>query len=442
MQYMFVDNFRGFRETLVPIRDVNFLVGENSTGKTSLLALFNLIHSQAFWLVGEFSAGAVDHKEVELGNYEDIVSMHAKDKKRFHVGAVSSAVGNEKGEREAFLMQFSESDGMPRVERYTFVIGDRKAEVKFEGQRTLYKLGPAETVSEDHDSVRGLFLDWLGSQRRETGGFKELKVMRGFPRSSGFANMWLQRTMRGEASPSRKIPLGVAPSWPDIYRRFIWLAPIRTKPLPVYSRYDTPASPEGHHTPYSIKRLLENRETAAEFKRFVERFGRESGLFESVSIKRYGRRKATPFEVDIVLSGECTKITNVGYGVSQALPIVVALFEERAGSAYAIQQPEVHLHPRAQAALGGLLFSAAVVDKKQLTVETHSDFIIDRFRMSFRDKSERETRPTSQVLYFENSGEGNVVTTLDIDEEGNLPKEQPTGYREFFLKENLRSLGY
>lgn len=443
MEYMFVDNFRGFKETLVPIKDVNFFVGENSTGKTSLLALLNLIHSQAFWMGGELSSGGTEPKEVELGNYEDIVSMHAKDKKHFHVGAVTSGGGDERGHRQAFLMRFSDRGGMPVVDRYTFTVGDRKAEVKFEGHRALYKLAQAETVNEDCNTVRGLFLDWLRDQRQKTAGFKELRGLRGFSRSPAVVNIWLQPIMmKGERAWAGKTPFGLAPSWPDMYRRFIWLAPIRTKPLPVYSKYDTPASPEGHHTPYSIKRLLESRETAAGFRRFVEGFGRESGLFESVSIKRYGKRKATPFEVDIALSGECTKITNVGYGVSQALPIIVALFEERAGSVYAIQQPEVHLHPRAQAALGDLLFNAAVMDKKQLVVETHSDFMIDRFRMSFRDKSEKEVRPRSQIVYFENSGEGNILTTLDVDEEGNLPNDQPEGYRGFFLKENLRSLGY
>ena len=42
MNYIYVDNYRGFSKTLVPIGEVNFLVGENSTGKTSILGLIKL----------------------------------------------------------------------------------------------------------------------------------------------------------------------------------------------------------------------------------------------------------------------------------------------------------------------------------------------------------------------------------------------------------------
>ena len=438
MRCMFVDNFRGFQETLLPIKDVNFFVGENSTGKTSLLALLNLFHSVEFWLSGQFSSGEIESGKIELGNYEDIVSMHAKDKKYFHVGALTG-LEKGKGDRyEAFLMTFSESAGMPRIQRYTFVTDNKKAEVKFKGQQAFYRIGKAESITEDYSSARELFMQWLKSHKKETGGFKKLSGLR-FPRSVGIVSTLIQAIMKGEPASTSRIPFPFA--WPEVYRNFIWLAPIRTKPQPIYSKYDTPSSPEGHHTPYSIKRLLESKETAKEFKGFIERFGRESGLFDSVDTKKYGRRKAAPFEVDIVLSGKATKITNVGYGVSQALPIIVELFEEHEGSAYAIQQPEIHLHPRAQAALGDLFFNLAVMENKQFIVETHSDFIIDRFRMSLRSK-EKEEKPESQVAYFENSGEGNVLHILDIDEEGNLPKEQPKEYREFFLKEDLGVLGY
>ena len=66
MKCIFVDNFRGFKETIVPLKDVNFLVGENSTGKSSLLGLIKLINSPRFWMRsgGEFdckSSGKMGH---------------------------------------------------------------------------------------------------------------------------------------------------------------------------------------------------------------------------------------------------------------------------------------------------------------------------------------------------------------------------------------------
>jgi predicted ATP-dependent endonuclease of OLD family len=48
--FLFVDNFRGFQDTCIPITDVNFLVGENSTGKTSMLSLIKLFSGPDFFM--------------------------------------------------------------------------------------------------------------------------------------------------------------------------------------------------------------------------------------------------------------------------------------------------------------------------------------------------------------------------------------------------------
>ena len=46
--YVYIDNFRGFVDAVVPIRQVNFLVGENSTGKTSFLELIEALSNMSF----------------------------------------------------------------------------------------------------------------------------------------------------------------------------------------------------------------------------------------------------------------------------------------------------------------------------------------------------------------------------------------------------------
>ena len=81
---IYLDNFRGFTDTVVPIRQVNFLVGENSTGKTSLLGLLELIASDEFWFSQNFNVGTY-----VFGGFDDIVSAGADDKKEFKTIAQS-----------------------------------------------------------------------------------------------------------------------------------------------------------------------------------------------------------------------------------------------------------------------------------------------------------------------------------------------------------------
>ena len=136
------------------------------------------------------------------------------------------------------------------------------------------------------------------------------------------------------------------------------------------------------------------------------------GLFDEISIESFGRTDdATPFQIQIrkfggKLKGNRRNLIDVGYGVSQALPIVTELLRSDAPRMFLLQQPEVHLHLSAQAALGSLFCSIAGPER-QLVVETHSDYIIDRVRMDVRDKK-TELRPEDvSILYFER-GESDV----------------------------------
>jgi predicted ATPase len=169
----------------------------------------------------------------------------------------------------------------------------------------------------------------------------------------------------------------------------------------------------------------------------LERFGEESGLFSTVDAHTFGSDPSAPFEVLVQISGIPLNISNVGYGVSQVLPVVVEMLTRPKGHWFAIQQPEVHLHPRAQAALGELIHFLVTDLGHRYLIETHSDHLVDRFRL----RVSKTGKPTdSQVLFFERTAEGNVVFPLNIDSKGRYPYDQPPSFRRFFLDEELSLL--
>ena len=105
---------------------------------------------------------------------------------------------------------------------------------------------------------------------------------------------------------------------------------------------------------------------------------------------------------------------------------------------FLLQQPEVHLHPRAQAAMGSL-FCQVAGPERQLVVETHSDHMLDRVRMDIRD-GEGALKPEDvSILFFERKDLDVKIHSLRIDEEGNI-LHAPEGYRQFFMEETSRSL--
>ena len=175
----------------------------------------------------------------------------------------------------------------------------------------------------------------------------------------------------------------------------------------------------------------------------LEGFGQASGLFNEISIKPLGKKDSEPFQVQVRKSGGRLKgprrnLIDVGYGVSQVLPVIADLLRHRAPPIFLLQQPEVHLHPSAQAALGSLFCQVAEPDR-QLIIETHSDHLLDRVRMDVRDGTTRLKPDDVSILFFERNDLDVRIHSIRLDEEGNV-LGAPEGYRRFFLEETTRSL--
>ena len=106
---------------------------------------------------------------------------------------------------------------------------------------------------------------------------------------------------------------------------------------------------------------------------------------------------------------------------------------------FLLQQPEVHLHPRGQAALANVFIDSAKNHHDQFLIETHSDYIVDRVRIAVR---KQQIAPEDvSVLYFEPRGNAVTIHNLTLDADGNL-EGAPPSYRAFFARETDALLGF
>lgn len=425
---LYVDNFRGFRDAYVPISDVNFLVGENSSGKTSILSLLKLMSEDRLLLDSQFLA-----EDVDLGTFQDIVSADTDNPNYFRIGMIRWDVTPERQMPMGMLVTYEKFEGLPRDVSFTCTYQQKEVALRRVGKEFHFRTTD-RAVSSDTD-IKRLFAKWIVDQDRSTGDFKKLDLPFRQEQSLLFPlSLVAQNVHLGRAATRPTTILS-----PAVFPEVTWVAPIRTKPRRTYDELRRGFSAEGTHTPYLIRKILDTESQAKRFKKVIHEVGKDSGLFERVDIKRFGADTTSPFEVHIVLGKKAFNLVNVGYGVSQALPVVVEMLWRRVGSWFAIQQPEVHLHPRAQAALGDLIFTMATSEKKRFLIETHSDFMIDRYRTNLRRTDSK--KPNSQVLFFERKNNRNIVTPLNIDARGELPAKQPRGYRKFFIKEQMELLG-
>ena len=117
------------------------------------------------------------------------------------------------------------------------------------------------------------------------------------------------------------------------------------------------------------------------------------------------------------------RATNVGFGLSYVLPVVLALLSP-SGTLCLIENPEAHLHPRGQTKLAELAARAACAGV-QVFAETHSDHFIDGVRIAVRDTL---IRPEATAFhYFERYDSKMVVSSPQVDADGRLSR-WPAGF--------------
>lgn len=221
-------------------------------------------------------------------------------------------------------------------------------------------------------------------------------------------------------------------------------APVRSKPRRTYDPSRPGRDPEGETIPmYLSTAFFEDKKSWKALKAALERFGREAGLFDEIAVKPLGKRGSEPFQMHVRKFGGRAKgplrnLIDVGYGVSQVLPVITELFRDDTTPMFLLQQPEVHLHPSAQAALGSL-FCEITGPGRQIVVETHSDHLLDRVRLDVRDRKTKLKPDDVSILFFERGDLDVRIHSLRLDAEGNVLGAPPS-YRRFFLDETRRSL--
>lgn len=116
---------------------------------------------------------------------------------------------------------------------------------------------------------------------------------------------------------------------------------------------------------------------------------------------------------------DCVNIADVGFGVSQTLPVLVALIGARRGQVVYVEQPELHLHPKAQFKLASIIV-AAVNRGVRVVIETHSSILIRGIQIAVVQRK-IESKKVSLNWFSQNIENGEtLVTTAHLDKYGSF----------------------
>ena len=221
------------------------------------------------------------------------------------------------------------------------------------------------------------------------------------------------------------------------------IAPVRAEPRRTYDPVAELPDATGADIPmYFINMAREYKEAWRVLREELISFGKDSGLFKDIQVKQLGKSGSNPFQIRVKVSGPEVNLIDTGYGISQALPIVVDVLRSR--NILLVQQPEVHLHPRGQAALASLLVQR--LNQKQphplpgCVIETHSDYMLKRARIEIR-RGHISPDDVSLIYLEKKDAKGVQTHNITFDEQGNI-ENVPPEYGQFFLQESDRFLGF
>jgi hypothetical protein len=130
-------------------------------------------------------------------------------------------------------------------------------------------------------------------------------------------------------------------------------------------------------------------------------------------------------------------VANMGEGISQLLPIIARVLTTPAAGALLVEQPELHLHPAAQADLADLFIAGSRSGDRQYIVETHSEHLLLRLRRRIAEKAINVSDVT--VLFVERKGRSSTVRSLDLNSAGEF-EDWPSGFFDERYQEALAIL--
>ncbi|MCY4530410.1 MAG: AAA family ATPase [Chloroflexi bacterium] len=441
MENITLKNFRCFREEQTArLAPLTLLVGENSTGKTSFMAMIRAL----FHLAEGFQAPNFKQEPYELGSFDEIAHYRGGRGGRADTfEAAVSGMGMDRVSDEGphhFEVTFGKKGTIPLPTRRLYSRGDTWLEERsIEGE--IYAL----RLKTRRGSWEWKVPDDSRTQFAGTHNIVHLAYLAGSLQTDD-TNITRLNGSPGMTWEDQELLKDTVYDFHFNTQRLYASAPVRSKPRRTYDPSHTTWDPEGDYVPmYLADVYSRDQETWKVLKQRLQGFGRDAGLFDEIAIRPLGKKGSSePFQVQIRkgdrgLKGSRRNLIDVGYGVSQVLPVLTELLRPDAPDVFLLQQPEVHLHPSAQAALGSL-FCQVAGPERQLVVETHSDHLLDRVRMDIRDgKSDLKPDDVS-ILFFERGDLDVHIHSLRVDDKGNI-LDAPNGYRSFFMQETARSLG-
>jgi predicted ATPase len=412
-----MQNFKSWKDTgTFKLGSLTGLFGANSSGKTSILQLLLLIKQT----VESTDTSRVLHTGdettyVDVGTFADIIyrheipnqlifslswkpqnSLYASKTERvalrsLEIKAVNFTCtifgSNEQVVLEKFAYNFKweyRGDNLPRYGNSS--VGLHRVEegnaIKYEPFNESYNLQIPDTQGLDAFELQPI-------------------------KSYGFPSAFML---------SNNLLLTFVSDFEQNFRDMYYLGPLREYPRHIYLASGEKPKDVGRRGEQTILALLSEPSVTLAVGEALKKLG----LIHSFALKPIAKgRKEHEVLVKIEPNSPEVPITDVGFGISQILPVLVLCYYVKEGSTLILEQPEIHLHPAVQAGLADIFIDVIKKRNIQIIVESHSEHLLRRLQ---RRIAEKQLSNDVIALYFcqrDIRGDSELVP-LQLDRFGNI----------------------
>ena len=417
-------NFKSWPQAKLSCGKITGIFGTNSSGKTSIIQLILLL-KQTKDATDRGISLELNGDLVQLGTIRDAIHSH-NEENSINID-FSFKLSNEititdpsdkrtsviaRGDILSITSQIDVHQKAPLASFLSYALGGMNFRL---GQRAGHA-GKFELTSEskEENTKDFSFIRTRGRPWQLPGPVKSYAFpdqVRTYFQNSGFL---ADLEASYEAELDRIFYLGPLREFPK--RDYLWA---RSRPTDVGQRGEKAIDAILSATDAKETRNLKPKARLKPFQEMVAYWLREMGLIDSFKVEEIAdgsnrwqaRVRTRPGASEVLL-------TDVGFGVSQVLPVITLLQYVPEGSTVILEQPEIHLHPLAQAALADVIIQAATHRDIQVILESHSEHLLLRLQRRIAE----QTVSSDQInLYFCDAPRGvSKITPLEVDLYGNI----------------------
>jgi len=427
-----IKNFKCLQDTGdLEIRPLTFLVGPNSSGKSSLLQML-LILRQTVDSTDINNPLSTSNGWIKMGAYPEFIYKHEINR-NLEVNLefteyIISKKGKNKKPRKILLNS-------------TFCYNRKTTQIKLKEREIKLDNSACERIFRDQKRKKySMTLSFLENEKPKEWHRTNVSPIKFYNFSFSLKRGEKLENLK-KVLPSQEILFRLGNIIENEFRKLIYLGPLREFPKRFYVTSGQAPQDVGIRGERAVdvlwfshrsgsKRMLKIEEKT---RNWLKKFN----IANNIRLDHLG--KGNYYRIIIIdpVTEVETNLADIGFGASQTIPIIIESFYASPDSIILIEQPEIHLHPKAQSILGDLFINSINEERRTFIIETHSEHILNRVR---RRIAEGKIKKEDVIIYyFENTFDGTNIQEVKLNEKGQYYKF-PEGFFEEAYNEAVEHL--